>query len=385
MIRVALVHDWLTGMRGGEYVLEALAGLFREPTLFTLVHARGRVSAELEALPIRESRLSRVPGIARNYRKFLPFMPGAIEALDLSGFDLVVSSSHCVAKGVRKDRDAVHVSYVHAPMRYMWDRFDEYFGPGKASAPVRAAARLCQPWLRRWDRRASQADRVDVLVANSRFIGEQILRAYGRDAAVVHPFADLARFAGPRRPEAFYLGVSAFAPYKRLDLAIEAFNQLGLPLKIVGGGQDETRLRALAGPTVEFLGQVDNEEIARLYARARAFVFPGLEDFGITPLEAMAAGCPVIAYAAGGALDTVTSETGVLFGEQTVAGLCAAVMRVESGEARFAESALRAQAARFTRVRFEDEMLKTLRAAWRARGKPAAALEAVLTRPLARF
>ncbi len=386
--RVALVHDWLTGMRGGEYVLEGLTELFETPELFTLIHVQGSVSPAIEKLPIRASFLQKIPGIAQSYRKFLGIMPSAAERLDVSGADLVVSSSHCVAKGVRKRPDAVHVSFVHAPMRYMWDRFDDYFGPGKASPLVRAAARFLRPRLREWDRRVSQTDRVDALVANSSFIAEQIRAAYGRDAGVVHPFADLSRFGAARAPEPFYLMVGAFAPYKRVDLAIEAFNRLGLPLRIVGGGQEADALRRLAGPTIEFLGQVSNEEIASLYRRCRAFVFPGVEDFGITPLEAMASGAPVIAFAAGGALDTVTRESGVLFKPQTVDALCEAVIAVErlaqagavhgrAGQA-LDERAIRAQAAGFTRAEFQKRFLVILRETWARRGKDPAALEALL-------
>src|SRR5690606_13274490 len=225
-------------------------------------------------------------------------------------------------KGIAKADDAVHVSYVHAPMRYMWDRFDDYFGKGKAPLPVRVAAQLSRLYLQAWDRSVSQAERVNLLIANSAFIAEQIERAYGRRAVVVHPFVNYSRFTAPRASSGKYLMVGAFAPNKRVDLAIEAFNQLGLPLQIVGQGQEEERLRRLAGPTIEFLGALANEEIARLYSEAEAFVFPGVEDFGITPLEAMAAGCPVIAYGAGGATETVIDgESGVLFMEQTVSSL----------------------------------------------------------------
>ncbi|MGE0614523.1 MAG: glycosyltransferase [Bacteriovoracia bacterium] len=362
--RVALVHDWLTGMRGGELVLDAIAELFPQAELFTLLYVPGKLSPNIVALKRHTSLLQRMPMAERKYRHYLPLMPKFAEGLDVRDFDLIVSSSHCVAKGVRKRPDAVHVSYVHAPMRYMWDRFDDYFGPGRASLPVRLAARALRPYLQGWDRRTSQDDNVDVLVANSQFIAGQIRAAYGREASVIYPFVDYARFANqPRAPGKSYLMVGAFAPNKRVDVAIEAFNRLKLPLLIVGGGQEERRLRKMAGPTIDFLGQLSNSAIADLYAKCRAFIFPGLEDFGITPLEAMAAGAPVIAYGAGGATETVTSETGILFKPQTPEALMDAVSRMESGGAPISPEACRARAAQFSRERFQREFQAVVQAA----------------------
>lgn len=331
-IRIALVHDWLTGMRGGEYVLEAIAEILPGAELFTLLYVPASVSPELTVLKRHTSRLQKMPKAESRYRHYLPLMPRWIEQFDLSGFDLVVSSSHCVAKGVKKAPDAVHVSYVHAPMRYMWDRFDDYFGPGRASLPVRLAARALRPRFQAWDRRVSQKDRVNALIGNSRFIAGEIERAYGRSADVVYPFANIERFGSvTRKAGRHYLIVSAFAPYKRIDLAIEAFNEMKLPLLIVGGGQDADRAKKIAGPTIEFLGPLSNSSIADLYAKCKAFVFPGKEDFGITPVEAMAAGCPVIAFGEGGAAETVTEETGVFFTPQTQEALIEAVMKIEKG------------------------------------------------------
>jgi len=368
--RVALVHDWLTGMRGGEYVLEAIAELFPEAELFTLLYVPGAVTPALARLTRHTSWLQSLPGAERYYRHCLPILPQLAESLDLSGFELIISSSHCVAKGVRKPAGAVHVSYVHAPMRYMWDRFDDYFGPGQASLPVRLGARAVRPYLRRWDRAVSSRERVDRLIANSRFVAERILQAYGRRASVVHPFVDAARFERPRRPGQHYLMVGAFAPNKRVDLAVEAFNRLGLPLLLVGQGQEEERLKQLAGPRVQLLGPLSNELIAGLYASARAFIFPGVEDFGITPLEAMAAGTPVIAFGAGGALETVVDgQSGLLFPQQSVESLMAAVMRVESGSIVFRESVLRARAREFSRHAFQAGLFAQIAQAWVAAGK----------------
>jgi glycosyltransferase involved in cell wall biosynthesis len=376
-MRVALIHDWLTGMRGGEYVLEAIAALFPDAELFTLLYVPGAVSERLARLKRHTSVLQRVPSASARYRHFLPVMPRLIEAFDLTGFDLIVSSSHCVAKGVRKPPGSVHVSYVHAPMRYMWDRFDDYFGPERASAAVRLAAHALRPYLQHWDRAASGSARVDTLVANSRFIAEQIERAYGRRPEVVYPFADLSRFTRPRTPGDKYLMVGAFAPNKRTDLAIEAFNRMQLPLVIVGQGQDEKKLRRMAGPTIEFAGALPNAAIDALYASSRAFIFPGLEDFGITPLEAMASGLPVIGYGQGGATETVVDgKSGILFRPQTVDGLIDAVRRFE--RTSFDESEVRARAKRFTRGEFQRRFADVVRRAWHGAGKSPRALDALL-------
>ena len=373
--RVAIVHDWLTGMRGGEYVLEAIAELFPRAELFTLLYVPGKISPVLTTLKRHTSWLQKVPMAERRYRQFLPLMPSMIERFDLTGFDLVISSSHCVAKGIRKGPGSVHVSYIHAPMRYIWDRFDDYFGPGRASFPVRAVAKWIRGPLQKWDRSVSIPERIDGLMANSKFIAGCIREAYGRESQVVYPFADLSRFTAPRKPGRNYLMVTAFAPYKRVDLAIEAFNRLALPLLIVGGGQEVDRLKKMAGPTIDFLGPVSNSIIAEMYSKCRAFVFPGLEDFGITPLEAMAAGSPVIAYGKGGASETVTEKTGILFPEQTVHSLVQAVKKMEAEPNQFAEVDCRARAMEFSRARFQREFVTFVRKKWADAGKDPSALE----------
>lgn len=365
-------------MRGGEYVLEAIAELLPGAELFTLLYVPASVSPDLAVLKRHTSALQKMPQAEKRYRHYLPLMPRFIEQFDLTGFDLVISSSHCVAKGVKKAPDAVHVSYVHAPMRYMWDRFDDYFGPGRASLPVRAAAKFLRPRLQEWDRRVSQADRVDALVGNSRFIADQIEAVYGRKADVVYPFANIERFNVPRKPGKSYLIVSAFAPYKRIDLAVRAFNRMKLPLMIVGGGQDSDRLKKIAGPTIDFIGPLSNESIADLYAKCRAFVFPGKEDFGITPVEAMAAGAPVIAFGEGGAAETVTAQTGVLFQPQTEEALIDAVTKIETGTVQISEGSCRARAGEFTRSRFQRELSSIIRRAWVERGKDPALLPSEL-------
>ena len=368
-LKVALVHDWLNGMRGGEIVFEALLDLYPDADVFTLIHEPRKLSSSLQKklarTRVHASFLNVLKFTRSRYRQLLPILPFAIRSFDLYPYDLIVSSSHCVAKGVRKHPEAVHVSYLHAPMRYMWDRFQDYFGKGRIHPLFRWIALLVRPFLQAWDRRTAAKDRVDVLLANSNFIGEQIRRCYGREARTIYPFARLDRFKRERRPGSFYLMVGAFAPYKRTDLAIEAFARLGLPLKIVGSGQDEERLRdlrdSLRARNVEFIRNASNDEIERLYSECKALIFPGVEDFGITPLEAMASGAPVIAFGEGGACETVTPETGILFSAQTVESLCNAVMDLESGRRHFFENSCRARAAFFTESRFKEEIQSAVR------------------------
>ncbi len=364
-MRVALVHDWLTGMRGGERCLEAFCEIFPEADLFTLVHVPGSVSPVVERHRVTASFIQRLPGAARGYRRYLPLFPAAIRRFDLSGYDLVLSSSHAVAKSVRVPRGALHVCYCFTPMRYVWDLYGEYFGAGAgwltrvAMPPVAAA-------LRRWDRRTAAG--VTHFVAISRFVADRIRRAYGREADVIYPPVDVARFSIEESPGDYYLVVSALTPYKRIDLAVEAANRTRRRLVVVGTGPEEQRLRALAGPTVEFLGWRDDEAVAALYARCRALIFPTLEDFGITPLEAMAAGRPVIAFGEGGALETVVPPgaaeppTGLFFARQSVEDVIDGIRRFEDDAGRFEPKLLRRRAEAFDRPLFKERIQGYLRA-----------------------
>lgn len=351
--RVALVHDWLTGMRGGERVFEVLCELFPAADVFTLVHVPGSVSPAIERHTIRTSFVQRLPHSATRYRHYLPLFPAAIEAFDLSGYDLVVSSSHCAAKGVRTPAGCVHLCYCYTPMRYIWDQYGEYFGPGKASLPVRAAMALVRGPLQRWDLRTARNPHCFVAISEN--VRERIRRIYGRPSDLIYPPVDTARFAVSRGDGEFYLVVSALVPYKRVDLAVRAFTRSGEPLVVVGTGPEEARLRAMAGANVRFEGWVADRDLGAYYARCRALIFPGEEDFGIVPLEAMASGRPVVAYARGGALETVTEGvTGVLFERQTEEALLEAVIRVR--QARIDPEAARSAAERFDRALFKGTM-----------------------------
>ncbi len=367
-IRVALVHDWLTGMRGGERVLEAICHLFPHADLFTLIHLPGRVSPRIERMAIRTSVLGRIPGAARHFRLLLPVFPYIIGRFDLSGYDLIVSISHAVAKGATYDARPLHVCYLLAPMRYMWAGYDDYFAPERASPVLRAAARVLRPFLQRWDRRTAQ--RVHRFFAVSRYVQEQARRYYGRSATVVYPPVDLARFSPLGPKQNYYLLAGALTPNKRPGQAVAAFARLGLPLKVAGSGPEEKRCRRLAGTNVAFLGEVSDAAMATLYRGAKALIFPGCDDFGLVPVEAQASGTPVIALAAGGALESVTPATGLLYTDPTVEGLAAAVELFEESPHRFDPDACVANAARFGAERFKRELLAQIGRAWRESGRP---------------
>jgi glycosyltransferase involved in cell wall biosynthesis len=346
-VRVALVHDWLTGMRGGEKVLDALCQLYPHADIYTLLHVPGSVSATIESRRITTSFVQHLPQAATRYRHYLPLFPTAIERFTFDGYDLVVSSSHCVAKSVVVPDSARHISYCHSPMRYAWDQFDQYFGPARVG-PL-ASRWFYGPILRRlaaWD--AATAHRVHRFVANSQHVAGRIRRYYGRESVVVPPPVDTAFFTPSTTPPGDgFLVVSALVPYKCVDRAIGAALRAGVSLRIAGGGPDRERLEQMAGPGVTFLGAMSDERLLEEYRAARAVILPGEEDFGIVPVEAMACGRPVIALRRGGAVETVReSETGVFFDEPTVESL-AAVLAAFDGSAWTVDAA-RAQAERFS-------------------------------------
>jgi len=351
-MRVALIHDWLTGLRGGEKVLEALCELFPDATLFTMVHVPGSTSDAIESHEIRTAFTQRLPAVKKIYRWYLPLYPWAVESLDLDGHDLILSSSHCVAKGARPPAGAVHICYCHTPMRYVWDRFSDYFGNG---IKARLVYGPIAGYLRRWD--VASANRVHSFVANSQHVAGRIQKYYHRTTdAVIYPPVDTGIFVpGEGEPDDFYLIVSALVPYKRLDLAIDAFRRRSERLLIVGTGPEAGRLRENAPPNVEFLGGLSQRELLPLYQRCRATLLPGVEDFGIAPVESQSCGRPVVAFAEGGALESVKNEeTGVFFDEKSAEALSDAIDRVSS--LRSNKETLRSWAQRFSRERFQNEM-----------------------------
>jgi glycosyltransferase involved in cell wall biosynthesis len=355
--RIALVHDWLTGMRGGERALEVLCERFPTAELFTLVHIPGSVSPAIERRPIHTSFIQKLPDVRRFYRHYLPLFPAAVAQFDLRRFDLVLSVSHCCVKSVKRGADARHLCYCLTPMRYAWDQFDAYFGPDRMGSVGSALMRPVMAAMARWDRRT--ADRADRYVAISHYVAGRIARYYNREATVVYPPVN-TRFFAPdgSAPERFALVVSALVPYKRVEVAIEACQRAGVPLKVVGDGPERTALerRASSGSgSVEFLGRLSDEDIRGLYRRSSFVMLPGEEDFGIVPLEAQACGRPVVALARGGAVETVIPDvTGVLVDDLGADAFADAVARTV--DRQFDSSAIRRHAERFGRERFGDEM-----------------------------
>jgi glycosyltransferase involved in cell wall biosynthesis len=358
-VRVALVHDWLTGMRGGEKVLEGLCELYPDADLFTLFHQPGSVSPLIERRRIHTSWLQGLPFASRHYRRYLPLFPSAIERFDLRGYDVVISSSHCVAKSVIPAAHARHLCYCHSPMRYAWDQFDAYFGVDRVGyAASRWLYRPTMSRLARWD--AATAGRVHRFVANSRHVAGRIARYYNRTASVVYPPVDTTFYCPAAvSSENHFLIVSALVPYKRIDLAIEGCRRAGARLRIVGDGPERHRLERMAGPDVTLLGSLENEAIRDEYRRAMALLLPGEEDFGIAPVESQACGRPVVAFARGGALETVVDgETGVLFNELTPESIHDALNRVS--RLRVDTARLRTHADLFARKRHVQQMHDTI-------------------------
>ena len=353
-MKLALVHDWLTGMRGGEKALEVLCERFPDAELFTLVHVRGSVSPAIERLRTHTSFVQRLPMVKRFYRHYLPLFPTAIEQFSFDRFDVVVSLSHCCAKSIVHAGRVPHLCYCLTPMRYAWDQFDAYFGPDRIGSIPSAIMRPVMARLARWDRATS--DRVDRYVTNSQHVAGRIRTYYNRAATVIHPPVDTDFFHPDSTvPERYALMVSALVPYKRIDVAIDACRIANVPLKIVGIGPDRARLERSAGPHVEFLGAQSNDAIRDLYRRSICTLMTGEEDFGIVPVESQACGRPVVALGRGGALETVVpGETGVLVPELSAAAFAEGI--ATAIDARFDPAAIRRHAERFGRTRFDDQM-----------------------------
>ena len=362
-MKTALVHDWLIHMRGGEKVLDAIAELYPDATLYTLFYDRKKISPNLSRLKIKASFLQYFPGIKSYYRWLLPLLPWAIRSMKVEDADLVISSSHCVAKGIRVPDNAYHVCYCHTPMRYLWGFQDVYFN--RYLSPVRLLMNAVFHFLKKWD--LGTNERVDLFVANSEYIKKRIKTVYQRDSVVVHPPLETGFFRPEGAKENFFLAVSHFVPYKRLDLVIEAFNSLERRLVVIGSGPLASQYQKLrTNDQISFWGGVSDEELRKAYSGARALIFPTEEDFGIVPLEAQACGCPVIAFRKGGALETVKS--GVFFDEQTAGSIREAVLRFEGQS--FDPKDVSEKVQGFGRKHFLENMRKVIATHYPLKVKP---------------
>ena len=352
-LKVAIVHDWLVSYAGADRVVDCMHHVFPDAPIYTLVYDKEKMPAWFRDYDIRTTWIQKLPFATKLYKKLLPLMPGAFEALDLSEYDLVLSSSSSCSKGVITRPDAVHICYCHTPIRYVWDFYYTY--RANANPLVRAVMPSQMHKLRQWDKCA--ADRVDYFIANSRYIAQRIKKYYRRDSDVIYPCVHINQSPFVEK-EDFYLVVGRFTWYKRIDLAVAACTKLGRRLVVIGTGDEESRLKAMAGPTVEFKGGgLSDEEVRGYYLRAKAFLFPGEEDFGITPVEAQSAGTPVLAFGRGGACETVEDgRTGLLFHAQTVESLAECIEKFEAEGVTCSKEEIRAHSLSFSEARFEEEL-----------------------------
>jgi len=367
-VKIALIHDWLTGMRGGEKCLEILCRRFPDAQLFTLIHDRGSASPAIERMQIATSFLQRIPSVTKNYRYLLPLMPTAISRLEIpTDVGLIVSFSHAVAKSIKPPPNVPHVCYCFTPMRYAWDRRADYFRSSTTlhKAPIATARNVVLDWMAQWDRTTS--NRVTDFVAISKTIAQRIAKCYDRPSRIVYPPVD-TQFYTPSdlQREEFYLCVSALVPYKRIDLIIEACNRLNRQLIVIGEGPERQNLQRLAGPSVKLIGWQTNTAIRHYMRRARALLFAAHEDFGIVPVEAQACGTPVIVFGNGGATETVIQAeetnvgTGILFDQQSSGSISAAIQKLEKNPSWLDPKLARKQAERFSAQRFERELVAHL-------------------------
>lgn len=351
-MKVALVHDWMNQIGGAEDVLEALVSLYPDAPVYTSMYAPDKMPPHWQNWDIRTTFLDRMPLIYRKQQLYFPLYPMAFEQHDFRGYDVVISNKSGFCHGIITGPETLHICYCLTPTRYVW-RYHQYAEQEGLGKLARGVLPPFLSWLRVWDRLA--ADRVDHFIAISQEVRRRIAKVYRREAAIIYPPVDVNRFAPTSKIEDYYLLVGRLVPYRRIDLLIEAFNKMPRPLLIAGSGRDRERLEALAGPTVRFLGYVPDADLPDLYARCRAFVFPGEEDFGIAPIQAMAAGRPVIAYAAGGVLDSVIpGQTGALFAEQSVDGIIHAVETFD--EVKVDTAVIRRHAEQFDISVFKNKM-----------------------------
>jgi glycosyltransferase involved in cell wall biosynthesis len=367
IVPAALCHDWLTGMRGGERVLEILCDGFPEATIYSLIANRDSVSETIRKHPIETSWLQRIPHISSHYRSCLPLFPAPIKKLAPTDVDLMVSTSHCVAKSIQTHPNTRHLCYCFTPMRYAWTFYDEYFGKSRTKAAI---AKPLLAALRHWDRKT--ASRVDRFVAISNHVQKRIKDFYGRESDVVYPPVDTERCTLSPTPEqhgGFDLIVSAMVPYKRVDLAVAAYTRLGYPLKVVGVGSKLAEIKETAGDTVEFLEWQTDDAILKLYQTCRQLVFPGEEDFGIVPLEAQSCGRPVVAYGRGGALETIQDGlSGTFFAEQSTESLIQAIQ--DSAAREWDPQAIRKHAEQFGVTNFISGLAESMQNCLAQNGEP---------------
>lgn len=360
-LKIAIVCDWLTNAGGAEKVILAMHDLFPNAPIYTSLYNSAKVSG-FEKAKVITSYLQYIPGASSHHQLLLGLMPGAFESFNLDEYDIVLSSSHSCAKGIITSPSTLHICYCHSPMRYAWENSINYIREYNINPLVKKAAPFFIHKLRLWDKLS--ADRADHFITNSDYVRKRIFKYYRRPAAVIHPFVDTMRFTPVEGERSFYLAAGRLTPYKKFDLIVKTFNELGLPLKIAGTGVDLQKLKKIASSNIEFLGYVSDEKLLELYRSAKALIFPQIEDFGIIPLEAMACGCPVIAHAKGGALETVIAgKTGLLFDEQSVESLKKAVRDFEKHT--FNHKFIRSHAETFSEEVFKNKLLSWLEKKWR--------------------
>jgi glycosyltransferase involved in cell wall biosynthesis len=350
--KIALVHYWLTGMRGGEKVVQSICDVYPNIDIFTLVYDEKKIIDSIKKHKISTSFIQKLPFSKKKYQNYLPLMPIAIEQFNLSGYDIVISSESGIAKGVLTKPETCHICYCHTPMRYLWNMYFDYLQNEKPGLFKRNFIRMYFNYLRLWD--VASSNRVDYFVCNSHNVRKRVLKYYNRDSSVIYPPVDVDDFNFTPKKQDYYLIVSQLVSYKRIDLAVNAFNELGRELIIIGEGPESKRLKKIAGPNIKFIGWQQGDSLKEYYANARAFIFPGEEDFGITPVEAQASGTPVIGYGKGGLLETVINkETGLFFNKQEIRDLVEAVESFEAGSVKFDSYKIRENSLKFSRKNFE--------------------------------
>ncbi|MCK5581251.1 MAG: glycosyltransferase [Candidatus Omnitrophica bacterium] len=353
-MKIAIVHDFLNQYGGAERVVEVMHEMFPEASVYTSVYLPDKMSDSFREMDVRVSFMQKLPGVETNYKKYFLIYPFAFDSFDLSGYDLILSSSSSYAKGIKKSKECMHICYCHTPARFIW-RYDIYMEQENVSSLVRSIVRIAANlFLKKWDLKSNE--NVDYFLANSGYIRQRIKDIYDRDSYVIHPPVSVDSFSISDKVENYYLIVSRLNAYKKIDIVIEAFNELGLPLVVVGGGPHKSNLEGIAKDNIKFIGKVSDNELLEHYKGCKAFIFPGEEDFGITPVEAQASGRPVIAYGKGGALETVVDgKTGLFFKEQTSECLINAIKRFEECEKDFDPKVIRENAERFSKERFKKE------------------------------